>query len=160
MTVVLTTRLEAPPDRVWELLWRPETLMHVAWPLLRFVPTEPLPRRWREGGVYAVKVRLGGVLPIGRQEIRVSSGVEGDERWLRDDGRGSLVRRWDHRVRVAPSPDGGTRYTDEIDVEAGALTPVVRAFAELFYRHRQRRWRALVRRLPRYEALGATGSSG
>ncbi|HJL16880.1 MAG TPA: hypothetical protein RMH99_14545 [Sandaracinaceae bacterium LLY-WYZ-13_1] len=160
MTLSLTTHLDAPPDRVWHLLWQPETLAHVAWPVLRFVPTEPLPRRWREGGVYEVKVRLGAVLPIGRQQIRVSSWMDGDERWLRDDGRGSLVRRWDHRVRVVPSSDGGTRYTDEIDVEAGALTPLVRVFAQLFYRHRQRRWRALVRRPPRDEALGAAGSSG
>ena len=47
-------------------------------------------------------------------------------------------------------PDGRTRYTDSVEVRAGLLTPLVWAFATAFYRHRQRRWRRLVRRGFRY----------
>jgi hypothetical protein len=66
---------------------------------------------------------------------------------LRDDGHGELVRRWDHRIRIRPGPDGrSTLYRDEIDIEAGALTPAVGLRAQGLYRGRQRRWRRLARR--------------
>jgi hypothetical protein len=55
-----------------------------------------------------------------------------------------VVRRWDHLIRVEPADGGRTRYSDTIEVEAGALTPLVWLFAKLFYRHRQRRWRTIV----------------
>lgn len=47
-------------------------------------------------------------------------------------------------------PEGpGTRYLDEIEIEieieGGRLTPLFAAFAHVFYRYRQARWRRLVR---------------
>ena len=137
----LSQVLNADPDRVWELLQRPETLQFIAWPLIRFAAIGPLPERFEEAD-YEVRMYLGGFLPLGRQEIRVSRRRQGERRVLRDDGRGQLIERWDHRIVVEPGPtEGTTRYRDTVDTEAGLLTPLVRAFAALFYRHRQRRWR-------------------
>jgi len=33
-----------------------------------------------------------------------------------------------------------------VDIEAGLLTPFIWLFSQVFYRHRQRRWQALVKR--------------
>ncbi|MBN8607821.1 MAG: hypothetical protein J0L81_12970 [Caulobacterales bacterium] len=45
------------------------------------------------------------------------------------------------------TPDGdGALYRDRVRVEAGLLTPGVWMFAALFFRWRQMRWRALVKR--------------
>jgi hypothetical protein len=41
--------------------------------------------------------------------------------------------------------DDRTHYRDVVYVEAGWLTPAIWLYASLFYRHRQRRWRRLVR---------------
>jgi hypothetical protein len=41
---------------------------------------------------------------------------------------------------------------DTVEVRAGVLTPFIWLFAQLFYRHRQRRWRALVARRFAYGA--------
>jgi hypothetical protein len=60
-----------------------------------------------------------------------------------------IVRRWDHRIRVQEISDCRAHYSDEIEIDAGILTPVVWLFAAGFYRHRQRRWRAIARRLAR-----------
>lgn len=49
-------------------------------------------------------------------------------------------------------------YSDVVDIEAGALTPVVAAFAALFYRYRQRRWRRLARILAAVE--GSASAQG
>lgn len=142
--------LDAEPERVWEELQRPELLEYVAAPLVVFDPIDPesFPERWGEEE-YRVAMLLFGVIPLGRQTIRISKPRVDDtdgERFyqLRDDGTGRLVSVWDHLVSVRETPDGKTVYTDEVAVDAGALTPLVRLFAAVFYRHRQRRWRTLV----------------
>lgn len=67
---------------------------------------------------------------------------------MRDNGQGLLMRRWDHRILLQALPDGRTLYTDEVEVVARHLpwlmTPLSTLFAQVFYRHRQRRWRQLA----------------
>lgn len=147
MRVALTTTLGAPADRVWEEVQTSRLLSYVAAPLVRFRPTNPseLPVTWADGA-YEVRMLLFGWLPAGRQLIRISHSTDGRARILRDDGTGQLAKTWDHTIRVEPDARGGTAYTDVVDVRAGVLTPFVWLFAHVFYGHRQRRWRMLVRR--------------
>ncbi len=147
MRVVLTTRLAAPPDRVWDEVQTPRLLENVAAPLVQFRAVNPphFPATWSDE-TYEVRMMLFGWLPFGRQLIRISRSASGTARLLRDDGSGQLATVWDHTIRVEPSRGGETEYTDLVEVRAGILTPFVWAFAQVFYRHRQRRWRALVRR--------------
>ena len=90
---------------------------------------------------------LFGFIPLGWQAIVISlPEPRGNTRFVRDNGHSPLIRRWDHWITIEPSEDGKrTRYTDTVEVEAGLLTPVIAAFARVFYAHRQRRWRALAR---------------
>lgn len=150
MKVDLSTKIDLPPETVWEELQTASLLMHIAWPLLRFVPvgTEPL-EAFKPGGRYLVKLRLFGVLPCGAQWI-VTSVHAAEEEWpkkLRDNGYSAMIRTWDHWITVRPSADGSTDYRDEVEISAGLLTPIIWTFAQLFYRHRQRRWRGLARTL-------------
>ena len=116
--------LDMPLEQVWDAVRQPRTLAWVAAPLLRFRPIDPphWPDRWSPGR-HRVAMRFLGVVPMGRQWIDVS-----------------------FPARRADDPDGGTDYRDRVDLAAGVLTPVVWAFAHLFYRWRQARWRALARR--------------
>ena len=67
-----------------------------------------------------------------------------DDDWvIHDAGSGSAARMWDHRIYVE-SDGEGTRYSDCLRIDAGLLTPVVAAFAGVFSRYRQARWRRLV----------------
>jgi hypothetical protein len=150
MKAEITTLLDARPERVWEELQRPELLEYVAAPLVAFDPIEPkpFPERWGEDE-YRVAMKLFGVVPLGEQSIRTSTvraeDTDGGRFYqLRDDGTGRLAPRWDHLISVRETPDGKTVYTDEIDLNAGMLTPFVWLFAVVFYWHRQRRWRKLV----------------
>lgn len=148
MTIERSIVLDAPPERVWAEVQRPALLAHVARPLVAFEPVDPpaFPARWAERD-YRVRVRLFGVVPLGEQVIGIERlPAEGEVRRLRDNGHSALVRRWDHLIAVAPAGPGRTRYTDRVEVEAGPLTPVVAAFARVFYAHRQRRWARLARR--------------
>jgi ligand-binding SRPBCC domain-containing protein len=150
MKLSLSTTINLPPEEVWRRVQTPELLMHIAAPLVRFRPIEPKSvQHFREGERYLVALRLFGFLPFGNQWIVPSLHVEEQPEWpkkLRDNGHSALIKTWDHWITVEPDGAGGTRYRDELKVEAGALTPVVWLFAQVFYRHRQRRWRALAER--------------
>lgn len=150
MKLTVTTLLDAAPERVWDEVQRPDLLEYVAAPVIEFDPvdSESFPERWDEGD-YRAAMRLFGVLPLGEQTIRISEervdDTDGAQFYqLRDDGTGELISVWDHLISVRETPDGKTVYTDEIEVRAGVLTPLVWLFAAVFYRHRQRRWRKLV----------------
>jgi hypothetical protein len=141
----IATYLDAPADRVWEEMQRPRLLLHVAAPLMTFRPVDPpaLGEVWRDGA-HVVSLWLGGVLPLGRQIVDISRPpAAGDERFLLDDGRSPLVRRWHHLICVAR--DGaGTTYADRLRIDASWRTAAVAAFARRFYRHRQERLRRLA----------------
>lgn len=152
MHVRLSTRLTAPPDWVAAQLQSTAVFRHIAAPLVRFKPAggTPWPTHWSEGEL-PLQMWLLGLVPMGPQTVRIS--VEPPQQtdgWptLRDNGEGALMRRWDHRITLQPLPDGHTLYTDDIEVVArhlpALMTPLSTAFAQFFYRHRQRRWRQLA----------------
>jgi hypothetical protein len=145
--VALATILAAAPDRVWDEVQTSRLLEYVAAPLVRFRAVDPpeLPPVWSDA-TYEVRMLVLGWLPVGRQLIRISRSTNTTTRELRDDGSGRIARRWDHTIRVEPASDGRTKYTDDVEVRAGILTAFVWVFAQLFYRHRQRRLCELARR--------------
>lgn len=157
MRIALSTILDAPVDQAWAAARTPALFRHVSAPMIGFRPKDPatLPAIWHEGR-FLVTMLLGGVLPIGDQWIVIEF-AEADEsagRYvLRDNGHSASIRRWDHRLTLQARPDGRTDYSDVLDLEAGWTTPVVWLFAQAFYRHRQKRLRALAAR--GFAGLGA-----
>ncbi len=152
MKVSRSTRIELPPATVWTEVQTARLLQHIAWPIVRFVPVhETSLDAFRPGGRYQVKLRLFGLIPLGTQWIVTSLHEPETGEWpkrLRDNGYSALISTWDHWITIAPDANGGTKYSDDIEISAGILTPVIWAFAQIFYWHRQRRWRGLARKLP------------
>ncbi|MFO0204344.1 MAG: hypothetical protein ACK528_14595, partial [Alphaproteobacteria bacterium] len=98
----------------------------------------------------SIKPFAFGVIPLGPQTVGIEIGPNENGAYrVRDDGSGLLVQVWDHLITLEPEEDG-TRYTDRVRIEAGLMTPFVWAFAMVFYRWRQARWRSLVKRQFRY----------
>jgi hypothetical protein len=148
MRVYVESVLPCPPDAAWEEVQNSALLLEVTRPLVVIGPAagESLPERWRQGETVRCRSYLFGLIPLGTHTI-VLERVDPDAREIQSREHDPLVRRWDHLVRVRATEDGQTRYSDEIEIEAGLLTPLVGMFARWFYRHRQRRWQAVARRL-------------
>ncbi|MFM1921225.1 MAG: hypothetical protein RLZZ303_2859 [Candidatus Hydrogenedentota bacterium] len=145
MRVLRSVDLDCSFEQCLEALRRPRLMLHVAAPLVTMIPVEPtaLPELWEERD-YTVSLRLFGLIPLGRQTIVIRMvEVTPDRAELRDEGRGQLAKRWLHVIRVERT-GAGCRYTDDISVEAGLITPVAWMFTHLLFWHRQRRWRALA----------------
>ena len=151
MIIEQTTFLPCSPQQCFEEVKTSHLMLHVASPMVKFIPIQPssLPERW-EQKVYVVSLRLFGFLPIGKQWINISGRKRSKEMGrfyveFRDNGRGTLISTWDHLITIqAPKQGNGTIYTDRVEIKAGILTPFVCLFAWLFYRHRQKRWQRLV----------------
>lgn len=144
--IAISTMLDTSAERAWTEVQTSRLLEYIAWPLLTFAPigSARLPAQWRES-VHPVRLRALGLWPLGEQRIVTTKPMLGPDRYqLRDKGSGDLVSRWDHMITIESAGPSRCRYTDEVDVSAGVLTPFVWAFARIFYAHRQRRWRRLV----------------
>lgn len=152
MRVSRSTRIDLPTATVWAEVQTAPLLKHIAWPMVRFIPVgETSLDAFRPGGRYQVKLRLFGFIPFGTQWIVTSLHEPETGEWpkrLRDNGYSGLISKWDHWITIAPDADGGTHYSDDVEIAAGILTPFIWRFALIFYWHRQRRWRGLALTLP------------
>ena len=50
---------------------------------------------------------------------------------------GALARTWNHRIRLGTQSGPAFEYTDQIDIHAGVMSPLIWLFAQLFNRQRQ-----------------------
>lgn len=146
MIVDISTILECSLDEAVTHVKTPRLLEFVAAPLVRFVPVSPpvFPEAW-SAGEYSVALRLFGVVPFGKQAIVISMPPTETGFTVRDAGHSALINTWNHIITITPH-GSGCHYRDRVEVRAGVLTPFVWLLAQFFYRHRQRRWRALVAR--------------
>ncbi|GAA1430297.1 hypothetical protein GCM10009616_14490 [Microlunatus lacustris] len=139
MSIRVSSTLPVPAAVVAELMGKPALLRHVTWPILTI---HGLPETVAPGRPVVVRLVLFGLVPLWRHTITVvaSGALE-----ARTDEHGGPLRTWRHHLLVEPLSATSCRYTDEVDLDAGRLTPVARSAARLFYRHRHQRWRALSR---------------
>lgn len=154
MRVLLKLVLDCEPDAAWRAIRSPAVLREISSPLFTLTSREPggFPTIWQPGS-HLVRIRGGGILPIGTHDIRLtfddhrSDGV----RIMRDSGGVPGTTRWDHRIAIAPNPAGPdaegrmrTLYRDRLLVSAGALTPALWYGLWSFWQWRGARLRALA----------------
>ena len=116
MRVSISTHLDAEPQWVAAQLQSTAVFRHIAAPLLTFgtATGAPWPRLWPPGELH-MHMRLLGLLPLGRQTVRICTEPSlepGGWPALRDNGDGALLHRWDHRILLQPLPGGRTLAGD------------------------------------------------
>ncbi|HSK57061.1 MAG TPA: hypothetical protein VK908_17570 [Jiangellales bacterium] len=148
-TVRVGTELAAEPADVLAALRRVDTFRYVVGAAMGFEGADgPLPDTWpTDGSPVALRIRPLHLPGGWRHTIRVVELDPAAGRLATEEG-GGPVSRWRHVITVDPLRSGGCYYVDEVTIEAGGFTPLVAAFAAVFYRWRQLRWRRLARRLP------------
>ena len=142
-TITITSELHAPADVIWERLGQVETLQKIARPFAYFTPMNDT-TQWQPGAMYCFGFRVFGLLPMGHHHINV---VRWDKaNWhIETHENDRIAKVWNHTIRLEPLTDQRTRYTDIVELDAGTLTWLVKGWSILFYRHRQRGWKRLLR---------------
>lgn len=120
--------------------------MFVTKGLLGFCDADQFPIEWQQGTTQTTRLLFFGLLPAWRHSLTFKA-VNDSERVLCTNEGGGLITLWNHTIKVVPVGDRSCIYLDDVEVKAGVLTIFVWAYAQLFYRYRQLRWRTLLRRV-------------
>ena len=146
------TVLRAAIDNAWEALHTPEVFRSVSSPftVFRTSPGKELPDRFRPNTDYEVTVWAMGLVPLGRQVIRLEDdGSSWERRVVTDVGHGvtgplSLLRHWRHEMVLTARADGTTDFSDTLTASAGLLTPFAWLGLQVFWLWRVTKLRALA----------------
>lgn len=144
MTVRKSSVFPANIEAVWKRLQSLKYLQYVAYPYATFKPAGGEQRLiWREGRVFPLEFRLFGMIPFGVHSIRIVT-LDKEKHVIYSNESNLQVPVWNHRITLEMIDDVHTRYTDEVEIDAGWKTPFIYLWAEQFYSHRQRKWIQLL----------------
>ena len=134
MRVMLKFEIDCDVDAAWRALHSPTVVSELYTPLMQLRPIDQLPTSWEPGAHGEVQMLAAGVIPVGRQLIRVSDHertVRGQRvRIFHDSGIPlsgplSTLTRWDHQMAVSeiPGRPDRTLWRDRLIIE-GATAPL------------------------------------
>lgn len=146
VVVERSTLLEASADAVWAAVKTPAAFRRVTRRLLVMPVIGGRQDQWREGETLVGWLFLFGFLPFSRHHLHIER-IDESSFTLSSHEFGGLIKTWNHHIEVTPIEATTCRYRDQIEIDAGPLTPVIALYAQWFYRMRQRRWRALAKGL-------------
>jgi len=146
LKVKVSTQFDCTEDELWQNVAEPSSLQFVSSPILRFVPQNEadLEAEWQVNRPYSLKLYLLKFIPLGEHTITLVK-IDRERNRIISRESGQLATVWNHVFSFREVEPGLVRYTDEIEIKAGWLTPAIWLFAHLFYRHRQRRWKKLLK---------------
>lgn len=146
MIARISTHFNCTEEKLWEKIIEPKSLQFVASPILSFKPIikGELDGEWVIGKTYELKLYFLKILPVGRHKIKVVT-VDRKSNTIVSAESSALVPIWNHTIRFSQCEKNRLIYTDEIEIKARWLTIFIWLFAQLFYRHRQRRWKILLK---------------
>jgi len=142
VTVRRTTPLPISAEAAFALAQRPATFAYVVRGVLRVPALASVPDGFARPGVEASgRMWWLGVLPSWTHHLRVVALAPGE---ILTAEHGGPIRTWNHRLTFVATSPTSCDYTDEIELDAGPLTPFVRRFASALFALRQARWRRLA----------------
>jgi len=149
MKFTTSININWPVEKTFDALKSPAMMQQVAWPLVKFKPVEPavFPDKWQDGSTYKMKMYLLGFLPMGWQELKISSQYnEKENKYLLNDvGPGWAVKWWDHKVELKRVSEKVTHYDEELNLTTGLLSPIIWLGMSLLFKWRKNRWLQLTK---------------
>lgn len=142
LKAVIKTELAIPIEEAWELAKQSDTLVYVCKGLLGFQGSNRFPKQWKEGDVITTHLKFFGFIPIWEHVLRFIS-VSDESNTILTEERGGMVRNWNHEIKLISKNEFCCFYSDTVEINAGAFTPLVWLFAKVLYKYRQHRWNRL-----------------
>lgn len=146
MKVKISSQFSCTGEELWQMIAEPSSLEFVSSPILRFEPQNEgdLAGEWQLNKPYILQLYLLKFIPLGEHRITLIK-IDKDANYIISQENGKLAKVWNHGIALREVEPGKVHYTDEIEIQAGWLTPAIWLFAHLFYRHRHRRWKILLK---------------
>ena len=143
--IVKSSLFPAGVELVWEKLQNLSSLQYVAAPFAAFEPADGRNDLiWSCGEIFRFRLRLFGLLSFGIHTIRIVT-FDRETLTIYSNEGNPHVPVWNHRISLKPLGSNHTQYKDEVEIDAGWKTAFVCLWAKLFYAHRQRKWKKLLK---------------
>lgn len=145
MKIKISSELNRPTKEVWSYVELSSTLVKVAWPMAQIEPAngKRFPEKWIQNEKVYCRSYLFGIFFVGTRSIFFEK-IDGVNFQLQSRESDQLIKQWDHLISITPTSSYSCVYSDEIEIDAGFITPIVCLWARLFYLHRQSRWKKLL----------------
>lgn len=143
-TVQKTSVFPSDKDKLFALLQKLETLQYIARPYATFTPLDKKREIiWKEGERPSFRFSLFGIIPLGIHRINVIRFDKENGIYTNEGNR--LVPVWNHEIILEETDDRKCLYTDKVEIGAGWKTVFIWLWANLFYSHRQKKWKKLLK---------------
>jgi len=146
MIATIQTYFKTSADTAWETLKKKDTFLFITDGFLGFSGNKKWPEKFYEGLVIDSRLFFFHIFPSWKHRLLVVK-VDDVNKELYSNENGGPIKIWNHLIKIEPEADQSCKYTDQIEIEAGLLTPFVWGYAHVFYRYRQKRWRKLIQLL-------------
>ncbi len=140
MNLSVSSVFPAGRDTVFAKLQEISTLRYICEPLAKFTSLDEC-RIWAAGTRFMFNLYVMGI-GFGVHTIDVDTF---DIKRISTREHNKSVPVWNHVITLEEQSSGHTTYTDIVEVRAGWKTVFIWLWANVFYRHRQRKWRKLLR---------------
>jgi hypothetical protein len=140
MIIKVTSTFPADRETVFSKLQEIETLRYICSPLAAFTPLDES-FKWQAGAIFRFGLTACGI-NFGVHTINVKR-FDIDKILTHEHNKNVPV--WNHIIALEKCGDNNTKYSDIVEVRAGWKTVFIWLWANVFYRHRQRKWRELLK---------------
>ena len=144
-TIHLETELPTSADRVWDAMQYPGSFLFVTRGLFGFPALVGQTSRFRQADCGSGWITIFHVIPLWRHTMQLVE-LNDTTRTMRSHEHGGTIKTWNHTLHAEPLGPDRCRYSDTVEIEAGAFTGLTVFTGRLIYRYRQRRWHKLVRK--------------
>lgn len=142
--VCISSVFQADADEIWDKLQQLSTLQYIAAPFATFAPLEDTKLVWCEGQTSSFKLKLFGLVSFGTHTINVLK-FDKPALTVYTNEANKWVPVWNHKIWLERIDDKAVKYTDEVQIDAGWKTIFVYWWSQIFYSHRQKKWRKLLK---------------
>ncbi len=139
MNLSVSSVFPAGRETIFAKLQEIATLRYICAPIAKFTPLDER-HIWAAGARFTFNLHVMGI-GFGVHTIEVD---EFDRERISTREHNKNVPVWNHIITLEEQSDGHTIYTDMVEVRAGWKTVFIWLWANVFYRHRQRKWRKLL----------------
>jgi len=146
MIATISTTFNVTPKILWREIVKPKSLRFVSAPILYFFPTDntDLSKDWQINREYNFKSYFLKIIPLGEHKVILNKIDIVSNEIISNESIG-LIKVWNHTINFNAINSRQIEYTDTIEIKAGLLTFFIWLFSHIFYRHRHKRWKILLR---------------
>lgn len=145
--IIISSILKSSSEKIWNKILNIETLTHICKPMATFKPLSKKQNlKWETDKEYIFKLFIYGFIPFGNHKI-VLEKLDRNDKVIVSKEHNGIVKIWNHKITMENEENNTIKYTDEVEIYAGAFTLFVAAWGRLFYKHRQKKWQKIAKTL-------------